>query len=294
VWVAAYAYSEALFWPLGLAAAWLIDRAVGSRDGGAGRGAPAVGAGLVAGAAAGTAVLVRPGTILFLAIAGLWLLARRRYAVLAAVALGSLVVMTPWTIRNAAVHGRFVMVASEGGVTFWTGNHPRAIGEGDLNANPHLKREAQALRAAHPHLSEEEMEPIYYREALAWIASHPFEWLALEARKAFYLVVPIGPSYWLHSTRYVAASIVSYGMLLPVAALGLLRLRGRLARTPGLWCLAASAVATCLIFFPQERFRIPVIDPALIVSAGAALALRGGAGAPGARNAATARRDARR
>jgi hypothetical protein len=138
------------------------------------------------------------------------------------------------------------------------------------------------------------MEPIYYREALAWIASHPVEWLALEARKAFYLVVPIGPSYWLHSTRYVAASIVSYGMLLPVAALGLLRLRGRLARTPGLWCLAASAVATCLIFFPQERFRIPVIDPALIVSAGAALALRGGAGAPGARNAATARRDARR
>jgi hypothetical protein len=25
----------------------------------------------------------------------------------------------------------------------------------------------------------------------------------------------------------------------------------------------------CLVFFPQERFRIPVIDPALLVSAAA-------------------------
>jgi hypothetical protein len=31
--------------------------------------------------------------------------------------------------------------------------------------------------------------------------------------------------------------------------------------------LAASAVLVCLVFFPQERFRIPVIDPALIVCA---------------------------
>ena len=31
--------------------------------------------------------------------------------------------------------------------------------------------------------------------------------------------------------------------------------------------LAASAALTCLIFFPQERFRIPVIDPMLIVCA---------------------------
>ena len=33
--------------------------------------------------------------------------------------------------------------------------------------------------------------------------------------------------------------------------------------------LVASAVAVCLVFFAQERFRIPVIDPALAVGAGA-------------------------
>jgi hypothetical protein len=31
--------------------------------------------------------------------------------------------------------------------------------------------------------------------------------------------------------------------------------------------MAAATVTTGLVFFPQERFRIPVIDPALIVSA---------------------------
>ena len=54
----------------------------------------------------------------------------------------------PWTARNAAVYGRFVLVASEGGVTFWTGNHREARGEGDLAANPHLKPLNREFRAA--------------------------------------------------------------------------------------------------------------------------------------------------
>ena len=48
-------------------------------------------------------------------------------------------------------------------------------------------------------------------------------------------LVPTGPAYAVHSARYRVASVAS---CLPILA-----------------------------FFPQERFRIPVIDPALIVSA---------------------------
>ncbi len=99
-----------------------------------------------------------------------------------------------------------MLVATEGGVTFWTGNHPLAVGDGDLAANPQLKIASQALKNAHPDLTEEQMEPIYYREALAWMRAHPIDWLALEARKVVYLVVPMGPSYRLHSWRYFIAS----------------------------------------------------------------------------------------
>jgi hypothetical protein len=176
--------------------------------------------------------------------------------------------MVPWTVRNYVVHDRLMLVASDGGVTFWTGNHPLATGEGDMAANPEIKLANQALRARYPALTEEEMEPIYYREALAWIRSHPADALTLLAKKAFYTVVPIGPSYTLHSTRYVIASVASYGALLALAFGGVMALRsGRrdLERVTGLWVLLLSSVLVCLIFFPQERFRIPIVDPALIV-----------------------------
>lgn len=263
VWISAYAFSEALFWPIGLGTAWLFDRAHHAPDA-----RDRARLALVAGVCAGAAVLIRPSLLFFLLLAGPWWVWQRRWIPVAALALGSLLVIGPWTARNFAAHGRFVLVASEGGVTFWTGNHPLAIGEGDMAANPAIKREFLALRARHPHLSEEALEPIYYREALAWMRAHPGDWLVLMARKTFYFLVPIGPSYTLHSPLYFWASVASYGLVLPLAIAGAWRLRDRLGRTPGLWLLSGSAVAVCLVFFPQERFRIPVIDPTLLILAG--------------------------
>ena len=264
VWVSAYAWSEAIAWPLGLLIVWSFDRAVWPGAPNAWRHAA------VAGALTGVAILIRPSTLLFLPFALGWLAWRRRFTLAIAIGAAAAVVVIPWSVRNTIEYGRFVAVATEGGVTFWTGNHPRARGEGDLAANPHLKLESRALRRQHPELSEEAMEPVYYREALGWIRSHPIDWLRLEVRKVFYLIVPIGPSYTLHSTRYYGASVISYGLALPLAVAGCIRLGRRRSRTPGLWLLAGSAIATCLIFFPQERFRIPVIDPTLIICASAA------------------------
>jgi hypothetical protein len=178
------------------------------------------------------------------------------------------ITIAPWTARNWHAYGRPVLVASEGGVTFWTGNHPLAIGDGDLAANPAIKAANLALRAQHPGLSPEEMEGVYYREAFAWIASAPVDWLRLMARKAFYTVVPVGPSYRLHSSLYYWGSVVPYAIVLPFAIAGIRACRGRASQPRALWLLAASASLVCLVFFPQERFRIPVLDPALIVMAG--------------------------
>jgi len=266
VWTAGYALSEGLFWPIGLLTAWLFDRAADRRA--SGRATAALACGVIC----GVGILVRPALILFLPLAGVLLSLRRQWVPLGALALGALVVVGPWTIRNYAVHERLMVVASDGGVTFWTGNHPLAIGEGDMAANPAIKGDDARLRAEHPGLTEEEMEPIYYQEAFAWIADHPVPWLGLELRKLFYLIVPIGPSYTLHSTRYFALSLLSYLTLLALAVVGARALGPKLARTPGLWLLALSAVAICLVFFPQERFRIPIVDPTLVVVASAAVA----------------------
>jgi 4-amino-4-deoxy-L-arabinose transferase-like glycosyltransferase len=263
VWTPAYVWSETLFSVLALATVAVLTLDRRRR-----------GLYLAAGALAGLAVLTRPAMLFFLPLAALWLAWKREWRGVVLLSLACAFVIMPWTIRNAREYGRFVLVASEGGITFWTGNHPSAVGEGDLAANPQLKRENVALRARHAGLTPEELEPIYYREARRFIREQPVAWARLMARKAFYAIVPVGPSYRLHSALYFGASVVSYLAVLPFALMGLARL-ARAGRLPvPLLLLAASSFLVCLVFFPQERFRIPVVDPTLLVTAAAWWALR--------------------
>ena len=258
-----YVLSETVYSAAALAAVLVLQiGADAARDG-----RPGLTAAAIAGGLAGAAALIRPAMLFFLPLAAVWLFAAKQRRMMLALAFAAALVILPWTIRNARVYHRFVPIASEGGITFWTGNHPLAVGEGDLAANPQIKLAELAFRKAHPGLTPDELEPIYYREALAYIAQHPAWFLTLLARKAYYVVVPGGPSYALHSTRYRLASAAPYLVLLPFAAAGGMRLwRGR-HRPAALFLLAGSAVLVCLVFFPQERFRLPVIDPTMIVCA---------------------------
>ena len=268
VWYPAYVLSETLYSVLALAAAFALQLAVdrSAREQSARAGGPHA---LLAGALAGVAVLTRPAMLFFLPLAVIWLVVRRRHVLAVALIAAAAAVVAPWTARNYRVYDRFVLVASEGGVTFWTGNHPLARGEGDLAANPEIKRAELAFRQAHPELSAEELEPLYYRDALQHIRDNFGWWLGLLARKAFFTLVPAGPSYAVHSMRYRVLSIGPYLLRLPFAAAGARRLWRAAHRPSALFLLGASAVLVCLIFFPQERFRVPVIDPVLIVCAAA-------------------------
>jgi 4-amino-4-deoxy-L-arabinose transferase-like glycosyltransferase len=273
VWMPAYVLSETLFSTLALASAALLAAVIDRRAGDLpARGVLPILA--AAGAVGGAAALTRPAMVVFLVFAGVWLLVRRAPRQAAAFLAGAAIVILPWSVRNTIEHGRVVLIAAQGGVNLWIGNHPLATGDGDLAANPALKAAHRNFRERHPGLSPEALEPIYVREAIGHVREHPIHWLGLVARKFFYLWVPIGPSYTLRSTRYFVASIVSYGLLLPCAMAGLAVLVRRRAPWRALGLLAASAVLVSLLFFPQERYRIPVIDPALIVCAAACVRKR--------------------
>jgi hypothetical protein len=232
----------------------------------------AFGAGLLAGAA----LLTKEAMLFFLPLAALWFIARRTPLPALALAAGVMVVTVPWVARNHAVHHRFVLTAAHGGVTLWTGNNPLARGEGDLAANPEMGRARVALENSHPGMSNQDLDGVYYREVFRFVADHPLDWLILDVKKLFYTFVPIGPSYRLHSRLYYVISLVSYGLLVPLALTGLRRLvrRGAPSRLWALWLLAASTVVVSLVFFPQERFRIPVIDPTGLVCAAIGFGLR--------------------
>ncbi|MEW5984926.1 MAG: hypothetical protein AB1806_21440 [Acidobacteriota bacterium] len=266
VWTPAFVLSETLYGTLALGcAAWLeYERRTGT-----GRWR-LIAAGLLAGAT----VLTRPAMLVFVALAFPWLWRRHSPIAAAAFALGAVLAVAPWTVRNVAAYDRFVLVASEGGITFWTGNHPLAVGEGDLAANPDLKRANLALRARHPGFTAEQLETVYYREAWSFIRHQPAAWLGLMVRKVFYTVVPIGPSYRLHSPRYVLASVLPYLIVLPTGVLGFVWVCRRRRLPEAFILLGAASVLVGWLFFPQERFRIPVVDPLLIVGAAAWLTLR--------------------
>lgn len=259
VWLPSYVFSEAVYLPMALVCVFVLTAAARLRT--------AVGAGLIAGLTS----LVRSSMLSFVPLAALWLAWRRRLALGVAFFLVAAVTILPWTVRNWREHGRLIVVAADGGVTFWTGNHPLARGEGDLAANPALKAAEVEFRTAHSGLTAEQLEPLYYADALRRIRENPAWWLTLVARKAFYALVPIGPSYTLHSTRYLVASVVSYAMLAPLAVAGILIIARNGNPPEPLYLMAASVVLTSLIFFPQERFRLPVIDPLMIICAAAAV-----------------------
>ena len=65
------------------------------------------------------------------------------------------------------------------------------------------------------------------------------------------------------------ASVAPYLLVLPFALAGARRLWQSPRRPVSLLLLGASSMLVGLVFFPQERFRMPVIDPVLIVSAAA-------------------------
>jgi 4-amino-4-deoxy-L-arabinose transferase-like glycosyltransferase len=269
-WVSGYVLSEPLYSVLALGAIWFLLKA-GDATGGR-----RISLGLIAGLVAGAALLTKEAMLFFLPLAALWLIWRKQQQLLIALAAGVALLVLPWIGRNYAVHGQFILTAAHGGVTMWTGNNPLARGEGDLAANPIMGEARKALEARHAGLSNQQMDDVYYREVRDFVRQHPGQWLLLEVRKLFYTFVPIGPSYTLHSTKYFAASLLSYGLLAPFALVGLWRLLRRPGPSP-LWALgllALSSVIVCLIFFPQERFRIPVMDPAAIVAAAIAVSSR--------------------
>ena len=136
--------------------------------------------------------------LFFLPLAAIWLLARRRSAGL------SLLLssrrsscVAPWTIRNHRVYGRFVLVASEGGVTFWTGNHPLARRRRrPRRQSRRSSRPSSRSARAHPGLTPEAARAaLLPRRAGLDPRGIPSRGSGSLARKLFYTVVPVGPSY---------------------------------------------------------------------------------------------------
>jgi hypothetical protein len=104
---------------------------------------------------------------------------RRIVRSVAAVAVGSMVLVVPWMIRNYRTWDVWMM-ESKIGVNLNTGFHDLADGTPDGEAFAPVVRQDETLRA----LNEVERDRVHRDTALAWIRTHPAQTLALMAKKA--------------------------------------------------------------------------------------------------------------
>jgi len=245
---------------------------------------------LVAGLALGALSLNRPNTLPVIAVVGLaWLLVRRSRAGItqvAALGLGAILCLAPFTVRNRIVSDEWVLVTSHGGLNFYIGNHAGA--DGTWRAVPGVRRSIDGQRedvakvasqALGRPVSASDASTYFYDQSWAWMRSHPADYARLLARKIAltFTATDVALNY---SYTYFARDeptllmllVIGPWLIIPLGLFGLCVGIPRDQRGPYLaWATFVPVYAlTVAGFFVSSRYRLPLLVP-LVAASGAAV-----------------------
>jgi len=268
-----FVLSEAPFCPLMLAnlALWILAWQAGALR-------RAVWLAVAAGATAGATTLVRPSWLLFLPFAlmvSMVLGGRRRHLLLGLVmAVGMVLVMTPWWIRNARVVGCFVPTTLEVGVSLYDGLNPRATGASDMAFVGRFVDEEQRR----PGISDEPLAVRVDRrmrtEALTWARANPGQVARLAGIKFLRMWNIWANEESLSSWPLRLVVMLTY---VPVLLLGILCVAGTIRRGWPYWlCWLPAVYFTLLhvVFVSSIRYREPAMLGLIVLAAGLIAARR--------------------
>lgn len=242
---------------------------------------------LLAGLALGCLALSRENALLLLPLVALWVWDRsRRPSHVLVLLAGAVLLLAPVALRNRVVGGEWALTTAQFGPNLYIGNHDGATGAyvplrpGRGNAAVE-RRDATELaqQALGRTLRPGEVSGYWRGRALQWISAQPARAIELVGRKLglTWNRVEIVDTEDLDTharwspVLFVLAPIAHFGVLAPLAALGLWRERRRRRE---LWVLPA-AIATYTLtvaaFYVLGRYRYPLV-PLLALYVGAALA----------------------
>jgi pentatricopeptide repeat protein len=210
----------------------------------------------------------------------------RRLAAAGLLVAGMAAALLPVGVRNRVVGGEFHLTTSQLGPNLYIGNNERATGlyEPLRFEHGHARFERTdateiAEEALGRTLSPAEVSAYWVERSLAWIAAHPARWLGLLARKAAltWNTVEIADSEDLyawaeHSTPLrLAGRVAHFGILAPLALVGVWVTWGERRRLWPLHLLIAILAASVAVFFVSARYRFPLV-PFLVLFAAAGVA----------------------
>jgi hypothetical protein len=251
---------------------------------------------LVWGIGVGVVTMVRSETLACCVLPAAALLRRgggwRAARVLAATVLGTLLALTPWTIRNARVFGAFVPTNSGLGRTLWAGHNPVATG----GMTEEIQRGIQAaMTSAGVSLSgpagELAVNRVLVAQAVSFAVTHPLRELALIPARFFHLFR--GDHVWEAwygpgTPRFMPSNLDrrrlsrignAYYLVVGILALAGWFVRGRPSMPP--WRLFDGFMLLCIATFSltlgDPRYHHVLIPPACLMAAVALLRLTPGA-----------------
>jgi tetratricopeptide (TPR) repeat protein len=218
--------------------------------------------------------------------------ARRRRAVVFRLApagyllTGLAIVLLPVAARNKIVSGEFHLTTSQFGPNFYIGNNesasgtyqPLRFGHGDAKYERQDAREL-AEQSMGRQLTPSEVSQYWTRRTLEYIRTQPGDWLELMGRKimlawnaAEVADTEDQASYadWSVLLR-LASRVWHFGVLAPLALLGIWATWPRRSELALLYLLPAAYVLALIAFAVMARYRYPLV-PFLILFASAGIA----------------------
>jgi 4-amino-4-deoxy-L-arabinose transferase-like glycosyltransferase len=249
----------------------------------------------VLGLVIGIGALSRSTIVVFLPIAGLWLLfgARRpswptavRLGVIAGVCAAA--VMAPWTIRNALIHDRFVLVTTDSEV-FWRGNNPYATGHSYVDADRIVldllpKEQLEEIRNQPDELAQAAW---FAQQARTFIRGNPGAFVRLTVTKFFHFWWFAPQSGVLYPQRWLHLYMAYYLAVLFLAVAGVWTLAhmspAPLEQTVVLVAFLVVLSGLQSLYYVEGRHRWAVEPMLLVLSGGGVAALIRRLGVDGSR-----------
>ncbi len=248
---------------------------------------------VIAGVLLGLAGLARPNILLLgpALLVWVWLVVKPlvgwkkalvRYLLIGAACLA---VILPVTVRNYAVSDDFVLIAWQGGFNFFLGNNRQSTGWSATTPGIDQTWEggykqaiAVAEHSAGRLLRRSEVSGFWYGQAWEEIKKSPASFLALQIKKIrlflngyeipnnqdMYLARQFAPI--LRPLMFNKVIYFPYGLLAPLAAIGLALSLAHWRRYMPIYLVLFSYIVSLLLFFVCARYRQPLI-PFLILFA---------------------------
>lgn len=156
----------------------------------------------------GLGLLTRLDLMILFGLLGVWLVLERRHVLsllkpIAVTVSVSLIVVSPWILRNYLLLDHFVFISANSGEVLWYGNNPNSVGTPiALDGRPVFEHAPASLKlAVHEATNELDVNAVFRADAMRYIAQDPWRYARLVMAKFWYFwwfTPTYGMNYYQH------------------------------------------------------------------------------------------------